>query len=371
MALSPSPQYISNANTRNPKVVFGKKGKYTVTERITQNGKIYSKTINSMIDISANACGVIDTVPGKAASFSGETYTSIPAFNLQPTNQFTFSLWIKPDSTQKDWSGLVMPVGNGFSLNLLTSMELRYGNYWWLETNAFVKPGQWNHVALAVEPDKATIYVNGNPFVVTGSNEAAGFNNNILLGTQEGWGTYRAYTGLMDELCFWNRSLTQNEIREQMHLVKTNPDTSLLHYYQFNETEGTIAFDKIALSHISTGAITSSTSTAPLGAGVSKRLDINAAGTYSFGNTGLKMNFSAGTLPNGEVCVTRINQNSQNSSSANSSLLFGKYWIVNNYGSNETFSRLAKMEMGDCGPVTFDEISNPSRIKLFARGSFR
>lgn len=369
-SFSPSPQYISNANTRNPKVVFGKKGKYTVTERITQNGKIYSKTINSMIDISANACGVIDTVPGKAASFSGETYTSIPAFNLQPTNQFTFSLWIKPDSTQKDWSGLVMPVGNGFSLNLLTSMELRYGNYWWLETNAFVKPGQWNHVALAVEPDKATIYVNGNPFVVTGSNEAAGFNNNILLGTQEGWGTYRAYTGLMDELCFWNRSLTQNEIREQMHLVKTNPDTSLLHYYQFNETEGTIAFDKIALSHISTGAITSSTSTAPLGAGVSKRLDINAAGTYSFGNTGLKMNFSAGTLPNGEVCVTRINQNSQNSSSANSSLLFGKYWIVNNYGSNETFSRLAKMEMGDCGPVTFDEISNPSRIKLFARGSF-
>lgn len=369
-SFNPAPAYISDANVRNPKVVFGSVGKYSVTEKITRSGKTYSKTIKDMVDISSDICGTVDTIPGNAVSFSGEAYVQIPSFNLAPTNHFTFSVWIKPDAVQKDWSGLIMPIGNGFSLNLLTSMELRYGSYWWVPTNAFVVPGKWNHVALVVEPTKATIYVNGVPYVVSGTNAPAAFDKGTWLGTQDGWGTDRAYTGLMDELCFWNRSLSQNEIREQMHLVKNVSDAAFIHYYQFNETSGGVAFDKIALDHIQVGALSSISSSAPVGAGVSKRLSVTAAGSYLFGNTGVTINFAAGTVPNGEVCVTRINQNSQNSSSANKNLLFGKYWVMENYGTNKTITNVSSMKFDDCGAVTANEIGNPSKIKLFKRGSF-
>ncbi len=50
----PEPAYISNAGSRNPKVVLGSPGTYDVTLTLTKNGMVYSKTIPGMV--TATTC---------------------------------------------------------------------------------------------------------------------------------------------------------------------------------------------------------------------------------------------------------------------------------------------------------------------------
>ncbi|MBK8888341.1 MAG: hypothetical protein IPN46_18125, partial [Saprospiraceae bacterium] len=65
----------------------------------------------------------------------------------------------------------------------------------------------------------------------------------------------------------------------------------------------------------------------------------SSGGLKDFSNAGMRLYLHAtGTYPNGEVVVTRINQ------LPNIVPVIGfqsnKYWILNNYGSNPTFSIL-------------------------------
>ncbi|MEN8225472.1 MAG: discoidin domain-containing protein [Bacteroidota bacterium] len=57
-SISPEPVYIENANMRNPKVVLGNPGSYTVTLTIDKNGEQYSKTIPDMV--STTTCPSIE-----------------------------------------------------------------------------------------------------------------------------------------------------------------------------------------------------------------------------------------------------------------------------------------------------------------------
>jgi hypothetical protein len=52
-SFSPQPQYVSNANVRNPRVVFGRAGNYDVTLTVTTPAGISSRTIKNMITIAA------------------------------------------------------------------------------------------------------------------------------------------------------------------------------------------------------------------------------------------------------------------------------------------------------------------------------
>jgi len=56
--ISPAPLYISDPNSRNPKVVLGNVGSYDVAMNITRNGVDYSKTITGMV--SATSCPSIE-----------------------------------------------------------------------------------------------------------------------------------------------------------------------------------------------------------------------------------------------------------------------------------------------------------------------
>lgn len=50
--ISPEPQYISDSNIRNPKVVAGETGSYNITLEVTKNGEVYSKTIQNMFFVT-------------------------------------------------------------------------------------------------------------------------------------------------------------------------------------------------------------------------------------------------------------------------------------------------------------------------------
>jgi len=52
--ITPSPSYIDNSGIRNPKVVLGSPGSYSVSLTVTQNGQTYTKSITDMV--TATTC---------------------------------------------------------------------------------------------------------------------------------------------------------------------------------------------------------------------------------------------------------------------------------------------------------------------------
>jgi hypothetical protein len=93
-------------------------------------------------------------------------------------------------------------------------------------------------------------------------------------------------------------------------------------------------------------------------------LNINSAGVKDFNTTGLSMTFANGTYPNGDVWVSR--------GTINPDILpdnlqhFNSYTIINNYGTNQSFTPLNNMSFTD-NP----EYINSATIdyNLYKRGS--
>lgn len=92
-----------------------------------------------------------------------------------------------------------------------------------------------------------------------------------------------------------------------------------------------------------------------MGKGVSKRLSVAPGKTrYGFGATGLVLVFpSTGTYPNGEVVVLRLSvspdtvPNVAHSKSTD-------YWILQNYGTNATFTAPSEIWFSKIGTMPAD-----------------
>lgn len=82
--ISPAPKYISNANIRNPKVVFENPGKYTVTLKITQNDSTYSKIVEDMFEMKT--CPSIDDCTNPA-ELPKNKMKLVYADSFQPGNE--------------------------------------------------------------------------------------------------------------------------------------------------------------------------------------------------------------------------------------------------------------------------------------------
>lgn len=366
-AFSPAPAYVSATTVRNPKVIFSTPGTYTAT--MTLNG-----TMTSILTIEVGNDCLADTIPGKSVAMGGNAaagYVSIPPLNIS-TNQLTISTWIKISGTQPEYSSIFMHDGESAGFNFLPNTNrLGYhwtnGAYWW-DSGLTVPTDTWTHVAMVVEPTGVTLYVNGKGNKHTFTAPAILFNNIARLASYKGWGD-RYMLGKMDEVCIFNNALTQAQIRELMHLTKDPAEfPNLIAYYQFNEASGQ-ALDKIGIRHASLVSNTiREVSTAPVGKGTSARQNVTTNNIYTFGQTGITLDFPAsGPYPNGELCVTRINQLPDQVPSGGGAYGNG-YWIVNNYGSNSTFAALDEMEVIHYGFISPSAV--PSNFQLYKRSSF-
>jgi photosystem II stability/assembly factor-like uncharacterized protein len=364
---SPAPQYVSSTTNRSPKVYFGASGTYTAA--LTVNGVAATTPLTITV---GNACNV-DTIPGNTLSLDGTAYTYAvqeKAMNLN-SNTVTISAWIKRNGTQEDVAGIFMCRGTTTTagLNIRANNQLMYhwnDTRYSINTGLVVPDNTWTHVALVATPTNVKIYMNGKVYTDTWTVPAEAFDAPLRIGTDRAYD--RNFKGNIDEVTVFNYALSQNEIRELMHLTK-NPtqQTGLVAYYQFNETTG-VVLDRIGNNHISfaSSGATRSTSTAPVGKGVSNRQTVTAGGTFNFGATGVTMKFPAtGTKPNGELCVTRINQAPETKANAGAANL---YFIVNNFGTNATFAALDSIAFNNVGLSTTGTL--PTSYKLFKRSSF-
>jgi photosystem II stability/assembly factor-like uncharacterized protein len=366
-AFSPAPQYVSATNVRNPKVVFGAAGQYTAT--MTLNGT-HQKSLVVKVTEGCSA----DTIPGQAAVLGGnvpEDYVSLPPLGIT-TNKMTISAWVKISGIQPDYSGIFIHDGTTAGFNFRPG-DNSLGYHWpsgsWGWNSGLIVPqNQWTHVAMVVEPTGVTLYLNGRASKHSFSVPTVNFEAGNRIGNYQGWGG-RYMNGMVDEVCVFNTNLSQAQIRELMHLTKDPAEfPNLLAYYQFNEVSGRV-LDRSGTRHaaLTGGSASRSTSTAPVGKGSSARQTVTAAGTYAFGGTGLELTFpSGGSYPNGELCVSRINQAPDQLPAALPRST--GYWVVNNFGSNSTFSTLSALRFNSYGPFGNDAVS--SSFQLYKRGSF-
>jgi len=368
--------YVSATNIRNPKVVYGNTGVYDVTMSITKGGQTYSKTVEKMITVG-DICSIVDEIAGKSLKLNRVTNDRVITndFNVT-TNTFTFSAWIKPTGSFQAYQGIF---SNGVwcahcndqTMGLVMNYHgdrLYYRwpgstSGWASASNLYPKLDEWSYVAMVMSPDKVTLYLNEEKWEQTISHDPATINQLYL-----GFGHYNKYfNGEIEEAAFWKRSLSDQEIKELMHLTKdpTN-DPDLLAYYQFNEEEGMDIFDKAGSSPAKLlGQAERVTSTAPVGSGFSDT-QTESTGTVAFTDTDFEADFTSQSGV--ELVASKINHAPYNLNGliTGDMPLAEEYWAVHRFGSGDFLAQLTFTTTAD---ISAADAANPCQYALYRRGN--
>lgn len=322
---------------------------------------------------------LVDALPGNALACNG---TSDPKFaitetlGLENNNTFSMSAWIKPTGYQTTNSTgiLLCRSGGNTGLTIKYSNGKNYLGFSWNDmastyntiTPLEILPNQWSHVAMTVSPTLITVYVNGKSYTLPGTYGQIDFREGFAIGAdaRSSYNNSRNFLGLIDEVCFWNKTLTTDEVRASRHLIKEASTPNLVGYYQFNELNGDAIDDKVSSKNAYTvNGAQLSVSTVPVGRGFSAKQVVGAAGTYSYATPGVDITFGTNT-PNGDVWISRINNSpDQKPSSFDDG---SRYWIVNNYG-NTSFDPLVSIKFYGTGLVTSSNEASSSQFSIFKR----
>ncbi len=359
----PGAAFVSNANVRNPKVLFGQPGNYQAIMTLTTPQGVFKDTLSVKV---SNAC-TADSIPGEAVRLGGNGnggYVALPPFNIS-TNTFSVTAWVKPDGEQPDYSPIFMQDGDAAGFNFQPgNNKLGYhwpNGAWWWESGLTVPAGEWSHVAMVVEPDGITLYVNGIGSKHQFTTSKANFSSGARLGNYQGWGD-RFMKGDLDEVCLYNRSLTQADIREKMHLRKIPADeTDMLAYYQFNEPGGSTSYDRSGTRHGSlVGSATRIASTVAVGPGASARNVASSTGSTAFPGAGITMKYAGTAIPSDEICVTRINLLPDVTPAGDT--VSRSYWVARHFGPELLMDGLTEIDFDKTGTVPAGQPANAYKL---------
>jgi hypothetical protein len=178
--------------------------------------------------------------PSSAFQLSGSNaYIELPGqpFNFQ--NSFSFSIWVYPFGTQTSYAVILDKsswlTGTGFTggfffnqeADVLNFMRLGYiytsGFSWTSSPSNLLTVNKWNHVVITKKDDFVNIYLNSvNVLSVHSAHIPIVDNGNkpLIIGarndgnTNPASGTSSFYNGIVDDIYFYNRELSVNEVKE-------------------------------------------------------------------------------------------------------------------------------------------------------------
>jgi len=342
--ISPVPSYIEDVNLRNPKVVLGADGSYDVTLQVAlDDGQSSSITVEDMLFVDTRCA--VDTVPDQAFLSTAEAdYAFASNVNLTDVTHFTVSGWWKPNGSQDGFAALF---SSGNWCAHCDDTEGLIFDYWgsrlwykwsgtadtWASNSGMVIPlDEWSYVALVIEPEKATLYLNEEKHEVIKTHLPADIESFYF-----GRGHYsNSLRGEIDEVTIWNRALSEDEIWELRYLTKENQidnDPDLIAYYQFNDVvNGSTIQDHANFYHaVLTNNATITQSEAPVGAGESKIFDLQ---TDVYNYTSPEMNteliLSDCVKPSGKLVLSKVNQSSLLPPDGSQEI--EAFWSLNHYG---------------------------------------
>jgi photosystem II stability/assembly factor-like uncharacterized protein len=385
----PGASYVSASNVRNPKVLYTSMGTYNVTLTVTQNGISKSKTINNMVSVESDICGP-DTIPGSALAVNAqENFATSNTVFMPTTKKYTAMAWVKGNGPQVSYAGILSLGTDSGNVHLnvknfgTDSAQIGYHHpdgLWQYNSGLYLKPNVWTHLALVIDSNRILIYKDGVAAIHTGRNIKTNNVSGLLIGSMKDAEWYRNFKGLIDEVALFDTALTQDQIRSMMNLTHHNPNYAaqfnghLKAYYQFNENPSQTTYDKIGNNHLAFNGVDinkDSISTAPVGGGVAQKLTVTAGGVYNFSTPGVELTFpTAGTVPNGDLVVSRINVPSDQLCSAN--VLPNNpsaYFVVRNYGANKTFAPVTNLKFNNVQGTNVGMVSNPAFLSLYKRNS--
>ncbi|WP_299456674.1 LamG-like jellyroll fold domain-containing protein [uncultured Microscilla sp.] len=319
---------------------------------------------------------------GNCLSFDGATqYLSTATVVTNTQDNFTIEGWVRWDGGgtadrlffyNGDSENVTTTTGYGVGINEANTVTAFIGNgtatLTELSSGKALATGEWVHIALVRRATNWFIYVDGVEFDLSNTSTPSVPTVSTTLGG--GTSGAKHLNGRLEEWRMWSVARSIIEIRERMHLINFGNEANLIANWQLNETSGSTAFDYVGdfdATHNNTPTIT--TSTAPIGRGVSNTTDVSTVSQdVTFGATRLRIVFGNIQVPGGDVVVTRLDAFANTSPTLTTA---STYWVIHNYGANPTFTNLATVE------VTLpsgDEVSNedeftPANIKLFKRAS--
>ncbi len=399
----PGAVWVSSLTHPKPRVVYGP-GAHSVTLQISDvNGKSSTRTIDSMV-IVENNCSP-DTLAGKMLNVTGNgTYlrTDIGKANIN-SNTFSISLWVKPNGLQKSFSQLISTgpcpgsstygFGLGFKFgNYAKNLELCYTdsivNY--SNTSGMVlDSNKWSNVVVTYSPSGVKLYVNGWPATLrNGTMPVLDFTQNSFYVNKDIHHQGGDFSGWIDEIKFYDYTLSQSEVREKMHLISRDvaSDTGLVKYIQFNNYDPTSnRCSDVATAEaitIAGGSGNILSSSAPVATGTVSRLSVLSYGKNTFPNTSTAIWWASNTTnPQGEMVGFELYSNPDQMPTGLYSAHPNKYYIVNNYGNNQIVSpphyflitdmsidpntfvmsnfQLFKRDLGDFGATWGSALSTP------------
>ena len=196
-------------------------------------------------DGKLNKSCLFDGVDGNIYSEADES--------LQVTNALSISCWIKPaEGQEKHYDGDsgnygILGSADGVATTSNWSYQLRYGSSEenpnlgfqlntnlgarWVNLNESLTPGTWYHIVITYDGTTLKFYLNGvlkDENTIGASTITVNEGNMFIMGCA-GWGNSNTYyTGNIDEIGIWNKSLILSEI-----LQLYNSDDGIEYYFIF------------------------------------------------------------------------------------------------------------------------------------------
>lgn len=374
----PGASYISNPRVQNPKVVYSQAGSYDVSLKISNAQGTDTKSIKRMIQIISDQCSP-DTIAGKMLDLSGKAnYCTIPTIpKLKNATGFTCMSWIKINKPQDCFTQIISNwssnVGFGFGFAFQGYVPTTNLTFFWqgvpyqLTSSFNLDTTKWIHVAMVVYDDSVRLYRNGDYWTRKGNFKGYDLGSTPWVVGQGVPGQCGDFDGQIDELKLFKRSLTQDEIRLNMHLIPTKHDTDLVAYYQFNENTNEIFYDKINTSHMLNGAGLQPISSAPVATGISQKLNTLNQGKNNFDATGLQLHFNAKpVVTNFEIATYRLNSIPSPNPVPTGLEYLPQQFIIRSWGAiNNT--KLDSITLLDPLRISSKEEAQPSLFKLHYR----
>lgn len=361
----------ASSTERSPKVTYSAPGVYPVKlEVFGPNGNFVYESLD-FIEIE-DGCSIESTV-GTGLVTGNSGYAKIAPFERE-LDEMTISAWVKRSGPIYNNAGVVVhrngADGTGIFVNQQGFLIGQWDEFTPTAVSTLQLPyNKWAHVAMTVASDGITLYVDGMSEFFSKSILPVDFQDYFFLGTDE-FAISNYLTGFIDEVKFYDRELSPEEIQQGMNLTSDGQENGLFSYYQANNTSGQLT-DRVGLSHaFMVNNASRTASLAPVSGGCAEMIDIYEPGTYDFDCAGVKLTFEAGdVLPQGPVSISKLNELPGLPLPEGNTFSNG-YWVLNNFGANQAITAPKDVEISNIGNANTSLINTPDAYEVYMVPTF-
>ncbi|HNW60910.1 MAG TPA: FlgD immunoglobulin-like domain containing protein [bacterium] len=258
--------------------------------------------------------------------------------------EFTLCAWIYRESSSGDWERILAKSDDKnydywmqlkpWEYSVSGGIALQEGN----QTKHLdgilgtsVPLNEWIHLAVTYDGSRLVGYMNG---MLDKSRAVSGLIHKssvpLLIGRLQN--SYN-FNGMIDEVSVWDRALSPQEIRENMHCKDPAVTANLKAHWHFDEGSGNIAWDQtLHKNHGTIYGASWKTSTVPVSSGQSQTRVVGSTGWVEFKNVDLSLNITEKNKMD-TVVANRLSCKPLGHSPAG--LIYydsTQYWIIEKFG---------------------------------------